>query len=248
MKAHRILLASIGKYWIMSEVIIYWTLQSKCPQEWTYLFTESNAILSHYPLITLNVNEKISTINEQAGNYDALIISSQFAAEKISLILETGKHTFYTVGSKAGSLLRKLGHKVIHISENSKDLANHLRDKVDMKILHLSSEKSNFDIWPANVSALPFYGPKENLNFNLTANIFDSNSIIVFGSPSAVDVWFKKDINTSNATIATIGSTTANHFSDYVKQFIIVPEISTINHLCEAIHNHLKHLEYERTE
>ena len=248
MKAHRILLALIGKYSLMPEVIIYWTLQSKCPQEWTSIFTESNAILYHHPLITLNINEKISTINEEARNYDALIISSQFAAEKISLILETGEHTFYTVGSKAGSLLRKLGHKVIHISEKSKDLANYLRDKVDMKILHLCSEKSNFDIWPANVSALPFYGPKENINFNLTANIFDSNSIIAFGSPSGVDAWFKKDMNTSNATIAAIGTTTANRFSNYVKQFTIVPEVSTINHLCEAIHNHLKYLEYEQTE
>ena len=83
----------------MSEVIIYWTLQSKCPQEWTYLFTESNAILSHYPLITLNVNEKISTINEQAGNYDALIISSQFAAEKISQWLKGNPKTLNTISA-----------------------------------------------------------------------------------------------------------------------------------------------------
>ena len=248
MKVHKILLVPIGKYWIMPEIIIYWTLQNKCPQQWTSLFTESNAILSHQPLITLHVNENISQVNERVGNYDTLIISSQFAAEKISLILESGKHTFFTVGSQAGSILKKSGHEVLHVSENSKDLASYLSDKAHMKILHLCSEQSNIDIWPTNVATLPFYTPKQNDSFKLTAHNFDSNSIIVFGSPSGVDAWFTKNINLSNATIATIGKTTANRFSDYASQSIIFPEVSTINHLCKSIHNHLKHLEYERTK
>ena len=141
-----------------------------------------------------------------------------------------------------------MGHEILHVAENSLDLANYLKDKSEVKILHLCSEKSNIDIWPTNVVTLPFYGPTENTHFNLTTNNVDSDSIIVFGSPSGVDMWFTKNIDISNCTIASMGKTTAHRFTDYTNQSIIIPEVSTINHLCEAIYNHLKHSSYEPTE
>ena len=248
MKVQKILLMPIGKHSIMPKKTIYWTLQNKCPQQWADLFAKSNATISHQPLITLTINDNINRINEVIENYDTLIISSQFAAEKISLILKNKKYTFFIVGSQAADVLKRSGHNVLHISENSKELTTYLKNKLDTKILHLCSEKSNVDVWPTNVTALPFYGPKENTNFNLTSNNFESASIVVFGSPSGVDAWFTKDIDLSNTTIATIGSTTANRFTDYTNRSIITPKVSTISHLCNAIYKHLKIPEYERTK
>ena len=246
MKGPEQLLTQIGKHWIMSKSI-HWTLQNGCPQAWQSKFNALNYTIQHTPLIQLHVNKSYSTISKSIDSFDALIVSSQFSAQKISAILENKKYSFFIVGSQASSILKDAGHEILHISESSADLAKHLKDKSDVKILHLCSEKSNVDIWPTNVDTLPFYGPVENAQFNLTTNNIDSDSIIIFGSPSGVDVWFTKNINISNCTIATMGKTTANRFTDYTNQNIIIPKISTINHLCEAIYNHLKHSEYERT-
>ena len=247
MKGPEILLTQIGKHWIMPNSI-YWTLQNDCPQEWKSKFNSLHYSIQHDPLIRLTVNESYSTIPESVDTFDALIVSSQFAAQKISTILTNQQYSFFTVGSQASSILKDAGHKILHIAENSEDLANYLKDNCDLKILHLCSEKSNVDIWPSNVEILSFYGPIENANFNLTTNTVGSNSIIVFGSPSGVDIWFTKNIDIPNCAIASMGKTTANRFTDYRNQSIITPEISTINHLCEAIYNHLKHSEYERAE
>jgi uroporphyrinogen-III synthase len=227
---------------------IIWTLQNDCPQEWLSKFNGLNYSIQHHPLIQLTVNSVYSTISDSVDNFDALIVSSQFSAQKVSDILENKKYKFFTIGSQAASILKEAGHDILHISENSEDLSIYLKDKSDVKILHLCSEKSNMDIWASNVETLPFYGPTENTNVHLTSKNIDSNSIIVFGSPSGVDIWLTKNIDISNGTIATIGKTTANRFTDYTNQSIIMPEISTINHLCEAIYNHLKYSEYEKTE
>jgi len=227
---------------------IYWTLQNDCPQEWQSKFNSLNYSIQHDPLIKLTVNKSYSTITESVDTFDALIVSSQFSAQKISTILTKQKYSFFTVGSQASSVLKEAGHEILHIAENSEDLANYLKDKNGLNILHLCSEKSNVNIWPSNVEIHSFYGPTENANFNLTTNTLASDSMIVFGSPSGVDIWFTKKINISHCAIASMGKTTTNRFSDYTKQSIITPKVSTINHLCEAIYNHLKHLEYERTE
>ena len=227
---------------------IYWTLQNDCPQDWQSKFNVMNYAIQHHPLIQLTVNSAYSTITISVNNFDTLIVSSQFSAQKVSAILTSQKYKFYTIGSQASSILKEAGHEVLHVSDNSQNLANYLKDKSDEKILHLCSEKSNMTMWPTNVEMLPFYGPSENANFSLNADNMDSDSIIVFGSPSGVDVWFTKKVDISNCTISTMGKTTANRFTDYTNQSIIMPEISTINHLCEAIYNHLKYSKYESTE
>ena len=227
---------------------IYWTLQNDCPQEWQSKFNMINYIIQHDPLICLTVNESYSAILDTVGRFDALIVSSQFSAQKVSDILENEKYTFFTVGSQASSILKEAGHEILHVSENSEDLAIYLKNKWDVKILHLCSEKSNLEMWPSNIEMLPFYGPTENTHFSLTTKNIDSDSIIVFGSPSGVDIWFTNNIDISNCAIATMGKTTANRFRNYTNQSIIMPEASTINHLCEAIYNHLKYSKYERTE
>jgi uroporphyrinogen-III synthase len=227
---------------------IYWTLQNDCPQEWKSKFNSLNYSIQHDPLIQLTVNESYSTITESVDSFDALIVSSQFSAQKISTILTNQKYSFFTVGSQAASILKEAGHEIVHIAENSENLANYLKNKDHLSILHLCSEKTNIDIWPSNVQMLSFYGPIENTNFNLTNNTIGLDSLIVFGSPSGVDIWFTKNIDIPNCAIASMGRTTAKHFSEYTNQPIITPEISTINHLCEAIYNHLKPSEYERTE
>ena len=227
---------------------IYWTLQNNCPQEWQSKFNTMNYIIQHDPLIQLTVNESYSAILETVGRFDALIVSSQFSAQKVSDILENKKIKFFTVGSQASSILKEAGHEILHIAENSEDLANYLKDSGKLNILHLCSEKSNIEMWPSNVEMLPFYGPTENTHFSLTTKNIDSDSIIVFGSPSGVDIWFTKNIDISNCAISTMGKTTSNRFTDYTNQSIIMPESSTIDHLCEAIYNHLKYSKYERTE
>ncbi|MBC8312368.1 MAG: uroporphyrinogen-III synthase [Candidatus Marinimicrobia bacterium] len=231
----------------MSNSII-WTLQNDCPQDWLTAFNGLNYSIQHHPLIQLNINSAYSTIPDLVDHFDALIVSSQFSAQKISKSLEHKKCAFFTVGTQASTILEKAGHEILHVAENSLDLAIYLQDKVDVKILHLCSEKSNVDIWSTHVEALPFYGPSENTHFNLTSKNIDSNSIIVFGSPSAVDIWFTKNIDISNSTIASMGKTTTHRFTNYTIQPIITPEVSTINHLCKAIYNHLKHSNYEPTE
>jgi uroporphyrinogen-III synthase len=191
------------------------------------------------------VNESYSTITGSVDSFDALIVSSQFSAQKISTILTNQKYSFFTVGTQASSILKKAGHEILHVAENSEDLANYLKDKINLNILHLCSEKSNVNIWPSSVEILSFYGPTENDNFNLKTNTVGSDSIIVFGSPSGVDIWFRKNIDISNCAIASMGQTTANRFTDYTNQSIITPEISTINHLCKAIYSHLNQSKYE---
>ncbi|MBT5956041.1 MAG: uroporphyrinogen-III synthase [Candidatus Marinimicrobia bacterium] len=228
--------------------LIYWTLQNDFPQEWQPKFTELDYSIQHTPLIELTVNKSYSIITDSVDNFDELIISSQFAAQKISTTLKNQKYKFYIVGSQASSILKEAGHEILHVSENSESLAAYIKHKTDVKILHLCSEKSNVDIWPNNVKTVPFYSPTENTNFNLKTDNIDRDSIIVFGSPSGVDIWFTKNIDISDSTIAAIGKTTANRFSTYTNKPIIVPKISTINHLCEAIYNHLKHSNYEPTE
>ena len=146
---------------------IYWTLQNDCKKKWKTKFSALNYSIQHTPLIQLTVNESYSTITDFVDNFEALIISSQFSAQKISTILTSQKYKFYTVGSQAASVLKKTGHKILHVSESSKDLANYLKDKSDVNILHLCSEKSNVDMWPSNVDTLPFYSPTENIDFNL---------------------------------------------------------------------------------
>lgn len=247
MKVPEKLLTQIGRHWIMPNSI-YWTLQNDCPQEWKSKFNSLNYSIQHNPLIQLTVNESYSTVTESVDSFDALIVSSQFSAQKISTILRNQKYSFFTVGPQAASILKKAGHEILYIAENSEDLANHLKNRSEINILHLCSEKSNMDIWPSNVEKLSFYEPIENPNFNLTANTVDLDSIIVFGSPSGVDIWFTKNIDISNCAIASMGKTTANRFSDYTNQSIIIPKVSTINHLCEAIYNHLKYSEYEQSK
>jgi len=227
---------------------IYWTLQNDCPQEWKSKFNSLHYSIQHDPLIRLMVNESYSTITELVDSFDAIIVSSQFAAQKISTILTNQQYSFFTVGSQASSILKKARHKILHVAENSEDLADYLKNRGNVNILHLCSEKSNMDIWPSNVEILSFYAPIENVDFNITTNTIGLDSIIVFGSPSGVDIWFRKNIDISNCAIASMGKTTANRFTDYTNQSIITPEISTINHLCEAIYNHLKPSEYERSE
>jgi len=221
---------------------IYWTLQNDCPQEWKLKFSSLSYSIRHAPLIQLTVNKKIHQIPIEVDNYDALIVSSQFSAQKILTILTNQKYSFFIVGSQASSILEEAGHEILHIAKNSEDLANYLKDKNELNILHLCSERSNVNIWPSNVKILSFYGPTENANFNLTTNTLASDSMIVFGSPSGVDVWFTKKIDISNCAIASMGETTANRFSDYTNQSIITPKVSTISHLCEAIYKHLRHL------
>ena len=218
---------------------IFWTLQNECPIPWQNKFTKLNYSLSYHPLITLAVNDNIHKIAKIVSDYEALIVSSQFSAIFVVSLLKN-KYQFYTVGTQASSHLKEAGHEILYTAENSEDLAHRLQTQTDLKILHLCSEKSNTDIWPSNVNMLPFYEPKENLDFNLTADKFDSDSIIVFGSPSGVDIWFIKNIDLSNTTIATMGKTTARRFTTYTNHPLIIPQSSTIDHLCEAIYKHLK--------
>ncbi len=231
----------------MSKSVI-WTLQNPCPTPWNKKISEFDYNIQHHPLIKLQVNNNFpSLIHEEVKKYDTLIISSQFSAQNIASILED-KFNILAVGEKATEILKDAGHSIIHTAKNSEELASYIKMNIDADILHLCSEKSHISLWPKNVEALSFYAPIPNLNFNINNFEISSKSVIVFGSPSGVDVWFKDDYKFQDATVATMGKTTAQRFTSYTQSEIITPEVSTIDDLCLAIYNHITQLEYERTE
>ena len=225
--------------------LIYWTLQNDCPQIWKDKFFSLNFTIHHSPLIKLCLTNKYFIIPESVNKFDALIVSSKFSAQNVTNILKEKKIPFYAVGKYASRILQDAGHEVLHISENSEDLAQYLKENTTKKILHLCSEKSNVELWPPHVKTLPFYKPVEDTEFNLPNDHIDDNSIVVFGSPSGVDMWFTKDVDSSSMIFAAMGKTTANRFISYMNKSIITPESSTIDDLCKAIYNQLKVPHYE---
>ena len=238
----------IERHWVMPEKVIYWTLQNNCTEKWKSKYNDLGYTVSHCPLITLSVNENINNISNLLPNYDALIVSSQFSAHQIAMTLEDKKCSIFTVGNRGAALLEDAGHDILYIAENSDTLATYLKSYTPLRILNLCSDRSDMRIWPENVTCFPFYGPKVNPDFHLTNDDFVKKSIIAFGSPSGVDVWFTFDLDISDSTIATIGKTTANRFTSYLNNEVITPDISTIEHLCEVIYTHLEQTEYEKTK
>ncbi len=222
----------------MSKSLI-WTLQDSCTIKWMNKFSKSEYDIQHQPLIKLRKNIYFKGLHKEIKKYDTLIISSQFAATNITSILER-KFNILSVGKKATKLLKKMGHLIIYSANNSKELASYIDNKIDAKILHPCSEKSNFSIWPKNVTSLPFYSPIPNINFNISNIKISSKTIIVFGSPSGVDVWFKNDYNLKDAKVATIGDTTAKKILSYSKRALITPKKATIDELCLTIYKHLE--------
>ncbi len=230
----------------MSKTVI-WTLQNSCPNPWIKKISEFNYGIQHHSLIQLQVNDNFPAIPQKVKNYDSLIVSSQFSANKIASILDD-KYNIFAVGKKATEILKDAGHSILHTAHNSEELASYIDTNMDAKILHLCSEKSDVSLWPKNVDSLPFYAPIPNTNFDISHIDISSKTIIVFGSPSGVDVWFNNNYKFNDATVATIGNTTAQQFTSYTHREIITPGTSTIDDLCQAIYNHITHLEYERTE
>jgi len=231
----------------MSKSVI-WTLQNPCPTPWIKKISEFDYNIQHHPLIQLQVNDNFPTlIHQEVKKYDTLIISSPFSAQKIASTLKD-KFKIFAVGEKATEILKDAGHSIIRTAHNSEELVSYIKTNIDAKILHLCSEKSDVSLWPINVDALAFYAPIPNLNFNIDNFKISSKTIIVFGSPSGVDVWFKNDYKFQDATVATMGKTTAQRFTFYTERDIITPKSSTTDDLCQAIYNHITQLEYERTE
>ena len=222
----------------MSKTVI-WTLQNSCPNPWIKKFSKFNYGTQHHPLIKLQVNDNFPMlIQQEVKNYTTLIVSSPFSAQKIASTLED-KFIFLVVGKKATEIVKDAGHSILHTAHNSEELASYIKTNIAAKILHLCSEKSDVSLWPKNVDSLPFYAPKPNANFNISHIDISSKTIIVFGSPSGVDVWFKDDYKFECATVATMGKTTAQRFTFYKKREIITPKLSTTDDLCQAIYNHI---------
>jgi len=229
----------------MSKSVI-WTLQNPCPNPWIKKISEFDYNIQHHPLIQLQVNDNFPMlIQQEVKNYDTLIVSSPFSAQKIASTLEE-KFIFFVVGEKATEILKDAGHSILHTAHNSEELASYIKTNIDAKILHLCSEKSDVSLWPTNVDALAFYAPIPNANFNISHIDISSKTIIVFGSPSGVDAWFKDDYKFEGATVATMGKTTAQRFTFYKEREIITPKLSITDDLCQAIYNYITQLEYEQ--
>ena len=224
----------------MSKLKIYWTLRNNCPADWIEKFKSKNITFTHDPIISLKVNQNIDTLSKSIRAYDTLIITSQFAAKKFNSISNKSKvFDIFVVGEKSASILNKSNQNILYISENINDLVKYIHESFNKKAIHLCSTKSNNRLLPKNIDIFKFYSPIENANFQINNDNFDKNSILVFGSPSAVDVWFKKSIDISDSSIAAIGKTTAQQIKYYTTNPLIVPSFSRVENLCESIFNYL---------
>ena len=224
----------------MKKKYIYWTLRNNCSKKWEEKFNSLNWSISHNPIIDLKINDNFKLIEEITSNYSKIIISSPFAAESISNKINDKNIEFFTVGNHSASILKKNNLKVVYTANNSEDLSKYIKTFEDQKYLHLCSEKSNFGIWPEYVKSLPIYKPVLNKNFDVNQINMKSNSIIVFGSPSGVQEWYKKKIKIENSIIATMGETTKNQCNLYYNNSMIVPTNSSTHELCESIYKFLK--------
>ena len=222
----------------MSKAII-WTLQNSCPSAWVNKYAKFNYSIYHHPIIQLKVNNNFLLLEKEVEKYDTLIVSSQFSAIKVASILKD-KYNILAVGHQATKIFKNAGHSIIYTANDSNELLFYLNTNNKDKILHPCSEKSDIYIWPENVDSIPFYGPIPNSNFDISFLEINSKSIIVFGSPSSVDVWFENNYNFKDAILVTIGNTTTKRLAYYKKNNIISPQISTVNGLCKIIYKHLK--------
>lgn len=227
----------------MSKQII-WTLQNSCPEKWIDKFIILNFRVIHQPLIQLKLNQNINQLWENIKKYNFIIVTSQFSAKYIIKVLK-GKHNVLSIGEISTSLLRNAGHNVIYTANNSIELAHYISENIKSKILHICSNKSDKKVWPNNVDLFPFYGPITNSEFNIN-NKSKSHDIPVFGSPSGVNAWMNINGKCNHNTIAAIGNTTAKHIPSKIYKYLIVPEKSTINSLCSAIHENIE--KYEKTK
>ena len=101
--------------------------------------------------------------------------------------------------------------------------------------IHLCSEKTDKNLWPSNVSLIPFYKPIENKKFNYEKYKNLDNSTVIFGSPSGVEVWFKNRNKYKKLNYACMGQTTADKIFEYTDDKVIFPKDSTISTLLSLV-------------
>ena len=216
---------------------IIWTLTSSVPESFVSNFDPINSEILHIPLISLKLNEKFKNIDSKISNYKKIIVTSPFAAMKLVKHLNAS-HEIYTVGEKVCRILYESNLRIVKSFFNSKQLAEYLRSRDDMKILHLCSEKSDKSVWPRNVDSFSFYKPEKNKDIRKYDIPNLKNSTIIFGSPSGVETWFKYNRQNGLNTYACMGHTTAKALKSFTKNNIIFPQDSRTNTLITLISEH----------
>ena len=217
----------------MSKHKLIWTLQSDFPKEWISDVESSNFSIEHVPLIKLSQTKDFNLIFPML-NHKNIILTSPYSSKL--LINKIGnKFDFFVVGNKAAKTLTDNGMNVIKTCNTSKELAKWIEKNSNKFFIHLCSEQTDKNLWPSNVSLIPFYKPIENKKFNYENYKNLDNSTVIFGSPSGVEVWFKNKNKYKKLNYACMGQTTADKIFEYTDDKVIFPKDSTISTLLSLV-------------
>ena len=213
---------------------LIWTLQKSFNREYNHSLTSKFDII-HKPLINLNFNANYKRIENEIKKYQNILITSQYAEEKTVRHINYNDHDIYAVGKKSNDIFSKSNFKVIKNFQVSQDMSDWIRHNSKDKFIHLCSEMSYSKIWPSNVVSFPFYFPSENKEIDKSFIKKTNNSIVVFGSPSGVKIWFENQKHDSGNTYVCMGLTTASKIKDYTDKDVIYPPDSKLETLLDML-------------
>lgn len=214
---------------------LIWTLQSSFEKETNSSYLKSKFNFIHKPLINLNFNSNYKKIKSEIKKYQNIIITSPYAAEKTVNLINCLTHDIYAVGKKSNDIFIKSNFKVVKNFHVSQDMSNWIRQNSKDKFIHLCSDMSDSEIWPSNVDSFPFYFPTENKEIDKNFIKKTTNSIVVFGSPSGVKVWFDNQTHDNGNSFVCMGLTTANKIKDYTDKDVIYPPDSKLSTLIDLL-------------